>query len=143
MSKLQFLPGLLIFTLFIFGCGNNNMVPATLGEVVSLHVGQTATVASENFSAKFIGVTGDSRCPTGVQCIVAGQVTCSIEITSSNMGAPIQTSQITISQPGGTGGEQQIFNNYLLQYNVTPYPVARKTIKQADYVLHLSITRYK
>jgi hypothetical protein len=145
MAKLRFLPVLLIFVLFIFGCGNqNNVVKTVLNEKVSLHIGQAATIASENFSVKFIGIPGDSRCPTGVQCITAGQVTCTIEITQGpDMMVPTaQTSQITITQPGGTGGEQQIFNNFLLQYNITPYPAAGKTIKQTDYLLHLSISRY-
>jgi hypothetical protein len=108
--------------------------------VVSLHVGQSATISSENFTITFVSVTGDSRCPTGVQCITAGQVTCSLDVTLGE-GANAETSQIIITQLGGGGDSQEDFKNYHFQFNVTPYPVAGKTIKLTDYVLHLSILK--
>ena len=60
-------------------------LPALLNVPFTLAPGQTARIESEGMDIRFVNVTGDSRCPQGVECIWAGQVTCAMEITKNNI----------------------------------------------------------
>ncbi len=139
MSKLRFLlPLITIFALLGQGCGNPT-INAELGKEFPLKVGQTAYLASENLSINFVGVPDDSRCPTGVKCIWAGQVACDFQIKLTREHT--QTAQFIVYQSGASDSSQQLFENYLFHYSVEPYPVAGKKISQGDYIVHLTVTK--
>jgi len=86
---------------------------------------------------KFLNVTGDSRCPTGAVCIWAGEVKCSVEITYQSKLYPL-----TLVAPGPTdAGGKQDFQGFQMSFSVDPYPELNKKISQADYRLHMTISR--
>ncbi len=110
---------------------------AALGQQFTLPVGQTAEIKGENLSVHFVKVSADSRCPTGVQCIRAGDATCAVQFTLS--GA---TTDVNLVDIGGTGGfTQSKFSVYTLNFRVDPYPASGKTIAAADYRLVMTISK--
>jgi hypothetical protein len=139
MSKLTFFAPLLALFLLFGGC-SNQIVDASLGKQFSLHIGQTASIASEGLKITFDDVTADSRCPKNVQCIWTGQVTCLLTMVKEGDIPP--KSQMVINQMGSTNPARQVFEDrYMLTFDVQPYPVSGQTISKSDYVLVLGVAR--
>ena len=114
-------------------------LPALLNVPFTLAPGQTARIESEGMDIRFVNVTGDSRCPQGVECIWAGQVTCAMEITKNNI-----KNQVTLTDSAGSGASTgQDFQNYHIFFSVTPSPVAGKLINGNDYRLTLTVNQIR
>jgi hypothetical protein len=113
--------------------------PAFLNVPFTLAPGQTVRIQSESMDIRFVGVTGDSRCPQGVECIWAGQVSCAVEITKYDI-----VNQLTLSDSAGSGASTgQDFQNYQILFSVTPSPTAGKTIAGDDYRLTLTVSQLR
>lgn len=139
MSKLSFsLIAVLLLLLLAAACGGGaGEVEAELGQEFSLTIGQTASIQGEQLNLKFLEVVNDSRCPRNVTCIWQGQATCLVEITYLE-----SVHRLTLTQPGLTEEPSRIqFNDYLIQFNLTPYPQAGQEIKNGDYRLKLVVTK--
>jgi hypothetical protein len=149
MSKLGLIvvAVLLIPFILLAGCSSNAAsVQAVLGKDFTLPVGQTAVFSSENISLKFDSVSNDSRCPTGAQCIRAGEAVCRIIFTRSDN----TTASIDLTELGLTSVPQQttwtsrfgdFMRQYLINFTLVPYPEVNKQITPGDYQLQLNITR--
>ncbi len=126
--------------LLALSCAKPSGPQVKTGEEFTLAPGQSITVTDANLRLSFVKVTADSRCPTGAQCIVAGQVDCQIEITRTNAGAtPVQA---TITQGGSTQEPAEaVIDGYELTYNVTPYPAVGKTIASSEYRLVATLSK--
>jgi hypothetical protein len=87
---------LLVLTVIslLIGC-TSNTVKASLGKEFTLAIGQSATISSENLKIEFLDVTADSRCPKDVECVWAGEVSCSLQITQNGI-----SEQVKLTQPG-------------------------------------------
>ncbi len=109
---------------------------AALGKEFSLAIGQGVSIASDKLSVKFLDVTEDSRCPKGVTCIWAGQVSCVVEVILSG-----NTDQIKLTAMGGSTSMSPPVSGYAFAFNVEPYPEAGKPIAKGDYRLNLTITK--
>jgi hypothetical protein len=129
---LWFLPVVLVLLL---SCGPGE-INADLGEKFSLAIGQSAYITSEGMAVKFIKVIGDSRCPQGVTCIWAGEASSLLEITYSG-----STYQKVLTQPGFTEPPQSDYFEYVITFNLQPYPKAGEDIKDKDYRLELQIDK--
>lgn len=121
----------LIFVL-LSGCAGQTVETANLGGKFILTIGQSAAISGENLEVRFVRVIGDSRRPQGVQCIWAGEASSLIEISYSG-----SRYQKVLTQPGETEPPQTDFNNYIITFNLQPYPVAGQEIKDKDYRLEL------
>jgi hypothetical protein len=115
--------------------GCSNALNASLDSQFTLAPGQPARIASEAMEIKFISVTTDSRCPTGVECIQAGVVTCNIEITKDNVKTQLFLGEV------GTMINNTPFQNYTFTFHVLPYPEAGKKIPKGDYRLYLTVSK--
>jgi hypothetical protein len=116
-----------------------NVAKASLNSHFTLAPGQTVRIQSESVDIKFIGVTGDSRCPKGAECIWAGQVSCAVEITKNKI-----INQVTLTDSAGSGASTgQDFQNYQILFSVTPYPEIGKTISKNDYRLLLTVSQLR
>ena len=114
-------------------------LPALLNIPFTLAPGQIARIESEGMDIRFVDVTGDSRCPQGVECIWAGQVTCAIEITKNNI-----LNQVTLTDSAGSSAATgQDFQNYHIFFSITPSPVAGKLIDGNDYRLTLTVSQIR
>ncbi|MDO8473111.1 MAG: hypothetical protein Q7T05_04760, partial [Dehalococcoidia bacterium] len=107
----------------------------SLGQQFELIPGQIASITGESLKVRFVEIVADSRCPTGVQCIWAGEVSCLVEIDYSGT-----TSRIVLTQ-GGSGPATTGFNKYEIAFGVQPYPEAGKQIDKAAYRLQLTISK--
>ena len=114
-------------------------LPALLNVQFTLAPGQTVRIQSESMDIRFVDVTGDSRCPQGVECIWAGQVSCAVDITKNNI-----LNQVTLSDSAGSGAlTGQDFQNYHIFFSVTPSPAAGKQIAGGDYRLTLTVSQIR
>lgn len=122
------------------GCvSNTGEVQSSLGQEFSLAIGQTEAITGENLKVKFVEVVGDSRCPTGVVCIWAGEVSLIVDITDSN-----GLQRVTLTQPGLSGDyASKQYQEYQFTFKVTPYPEAGKTIAPDEYRLLLSVSKLR
>ena len=135
MKRLFCLMGLVLLMLPFAGCAST--IDANLDTQFTLSPGQSAYINSEKMYVKFIGITQDSRCPTGVECIRAGDVSASIEITQDGVKSPA-----TLTITGGLNSSMAFVSQfYTLTASVTPYPAAAKTIKKGDYRLLLNVSK--
>jgi len=118
------------------GCTGGEFVKASLGQEFSLRIGQTAQIENEQLSIQFKGISGDSRCPRGVQCFWAGDVKCDVVITYKG-----SSSNITLTQSGADQSAEETYNEYRLIFSVQPYPEAGKQISTAEYRLKLTVEK--
>ncbi|HEX8691911.1 MAG TPA: hypothetical protein VF746_05810 [Longimicrobium sp.] len=109
---------------------------AVLGQPFDLKAFGTATIAGEGLSIHFDGVNADSRCPSDVTCIWAGDA--EVQLTLSKAGFPSQTVVLhTTLDPKSASYAGYTVN---LQ-DLKPYPVSTSTIAPGDYVATLLVTK--
>ena len=134
MKQICLLLVLVLLMPLLSACSSS--LKASLDNQFTLTPGQSARITSEGMDIKFIGETQDSRCPTGVECIWAGQVICDIELTKDG-----NKNQVTLTESAGSGlTTGYTFQNYKITFAVSPYPVAGKTIAKNDYRLSLTVS---
>jgi hypothetical protein len=110
------------------GCAQKGDVNAAIGEPFQLKINQTAYLASENLTIRFLDVPGDSRCPSDVVCVWAGEVTASVEVERN--GYRFQKN-ITERSPIIFGG----VNGYSITLvGMQPYPKSDSTIPKSQYI---------
>lgn len=109
-------------------------IPASLGQQFTLPVYKTAEVTGESLLVRFVGVTSDSRCPTGVYCLWAGQAKCQLEITYQYS---TETLEVTISSNMAL---VMVYHQYTIRATLDPYPQANQEIKSDEYSLKMTIT---
>jgi hypothetical protein len=133
LKRLCILLSLVLLIPVLAGCGS--ALNASLGSEFTLSIGRSAHITSEGIDIKFVDVTTDSRCPTGVECIQAGVVTCETEITKDDV-----KTQLILSEAGTTINNTP-FQNYTFNFHVSPYPEAGKKIAKSDYRLYLTVSK--
>jgi hypothetical protein len=132
-----FLVAFMILIVILPCCARSaNEINPALGEKFTLSIGQSASIKGEDIKVRFIEVVGDSRCPQDVTCIWAGEVTSLIEISLS--GA---TYQKALTQPGLSEPPQADFQNYVIVFDLQPYPRAEVPIENKDYRLQLEFRK--
>ncbi len=90
---------------------------------------------------KFIKVVADSRCPTGVSCVWAGEAKVLVAIYKD--GKAIEQKEIVFNTANQYGGAlSNIFasdNLNITGYTLSPYPEYGKEIKNDEYYIQLDI----
>lgn len=116
--------------------GDKISVP--LGEPFELAFDNTAYIESADLLVRFVDVTEDSRCPSDVQCIWAGQVTVVIEVKQNSTNAPLGNFSLTMT--GGSTLQTPAVGGYDLRLvRVDPYPISTRTLQLSDYVVTLIV----
>ena len=109
-----------------------------LNEVFTLGGGQQASIRGENLSLRFTEVPEDSRCPTAVDCVWAGQARVAVDVQPQ--GSAPTTTQFTVNTsqetPTATVGDYTIE----LQ-SLDPYPETTEPIPFEDYRAMLLVTK--
>jgi hypothetical protein len=111
-------------------------VKVGLGQQFSLGIGQAAAVTGEDFAIKFVALTADSRCPRGVTCIWAGEVSCQVAVTAN-----ASSYQVVLTQGGGADQAIQTVVGHDISFHVEPYPAAGQPITQDQYRLVMTVTK--
>ena len=138
-NKIMYIMILGVILMGLVGCsgGTNTTAQASLGQEFTLPYGKSVNISGENLSIKFVAVVTDSRCPTGVQCVWAGEAKVKLEVTQNN-----STLETVLTETGGTNGfSSGTINAYKVDFRVEPYPQANKTIAPEDYKLVMKITK--
>ncbi|MEW6035863.1 MAG: hypothetical protein AB1529_04580 [Candidatus Micrarchaeota archaeon] len=129
----------LALVVFLAGCAQTggDYVPAKLGEPFRLKLDQTAYIQSENLYVKLTDIPQDSRCPSDVTCIRAGDTTVvlSVKKGSVDLGTVRLTSENSVEASGEVGGYSVSF------LAVEPYPVSTDPIQREEYVVTLRVTK--
>jgi hypothetical protein len=109
-----------------------------------LRPGRTAVIKQENFSVEFLGVTQDSRCPQGANCIRAGDVTVQVrlkkdnDVTTATMTLPGQNQNRQYASLGAYGVELLAVNPRPRLDSTTP-GASGVSIPLADYSIDLVV----
>ena len=123
--------------LLLVSCAGTGEVKASLGEELSLSVGQTVVITGEDLEINFIEVPEDSRCARDVKCIWEGRVSCVVEITDNG-----SSYRMTLIQPGLTDQyARETYKDYQLTFKVEPYPEEGKEIAADEYRLLLTVSK--
>jgi hypothetical protein len=138
-KNVKIVSGLLMLLLgLLLGCaGKSEVLKVNLGQEVSLHIGQTAQIENEHLAIRFNGITGDSRCPRGVLCIRAGEVTGDVTVTHNGSASDITLTQSGLTEPPA----EATYQDYKLVFSVEPYPEAGKQMSPEDYILNLTVEK--
>jgi hypothetical protein len=106
--------------------------PGPVDVEVTLAPGQSASI--RNLSLRFIGVTGDNRCPADVVCIQGGSATVKAAITSGGTSR-----EVTFE----TGDPRPVVEGSLTLElaQVQPYPFSSKAIQPGEYRATFRVTR--
>ncbi len=110
---------------------------ASLGQQVTLAIGQEVTFVGEPLRIAFVEVASDSRCPTGATCVWQGEASCRLTITFQDSKNSMIVTQSGLTDTPATA----TFNSYDIQFRVQPYPELAKQIKKSDYRLELTVRK--
>jgi hypothetical protein len=108
----------------------------------TLAPGQSAALIDAIFTVRLIGISGDDRCPSDVECAASGPVSVSFTLQKSN--GPLTTVDLqTFTDTSGRAPDIQfegiqdrtIYEGYLIRIvSVLPYPKnSDETITESDY----------
>lgn len=138
-----------IFAASMTACGQETTAPVqapeaplaaasanvTLGQPFELRVGRTATVAGEGLTVSFQAVPSDSRCPTGVQCVWAGNAVVQVVLSKDGkaFGAELNTSMEPTSV--------DYLNYNVALVSLAPYPSSTSPIAQSQYRATFVVTK--
>ena len=119
----------------ILGLGAIAMAQKT--ETVTLKRGQQKSAANGEIILKFLSVIEDSRCPTDVNCVWAGNA--KVEVLISNKHGGSKKSVMNTTTGGPLGDQYNGWAIYLT--SLTPSPKSGKRIKQRSYIATFNVTR--
>lgn len=112
---------------------------AVLGEPFELRVGQTATFLSdpsEALSLRFVSVVSDSRCPSQVFCVWAGDAEIEVEL---ERGTERATVHLHTSGFEPWPSEVAALGHRIVLERLDPYPELPEPIPQQTYVATLRV----
>ena len=109
------------------------------GAEFQLKIGESATpVEGDGLTVTFTDVVGDSRCPTEVVCVWAGEVTIALELAGAGQAA--SRVELTIgADPAKASAALDGHTLHLLR--VDPYPQAPGKIERSQYRATLKVER--
>ena len=109
---------------------------AVLGSPFQVRVGTGKTVQGQDLTVHFDVVVSDSRCPSNVTCVWAGDA--EVQVTISKPGfAPLTTVLHTNLTP-----QSVAYNGYTVTLNdLAPYPVSTSPINPSSYVATFTVTQ--
>ena len=108
---------LIVLAALAVACGS--ATEPTVGDEFRLDYGESVTVPEAELWLHFVDVVADSRCPSRVQCVWAGDAAIAIEVASSLPGGDSKTDTLhTTLDP-----KSVMLGGYVLQLvRVDPYP---------------------
>jgi len=102
-------------------------------------MGQQVTLRGERLRIKFAAVKEDSRCPSDVTCIWAGNAAVQLDVSISRRDSKLLTLNTggTSSLPG-----EVLYRGYELRLlGLNPYPRSKQKIAPGDYTVTVLISK--
>jgi len=134
----------------VMGCGqhfpaetspSDTVRRASLGTPVQLGHQQGALIEAETLRIEFLEITADSRCPSDVVCIQAGQVTARLRLSLASEESAVQ--DVISLTLGAAAGDQAMakFDGYTIELiEVDPEPVSTEAIAPSQYVVTIVVS---
>jgi hypothetical protein len=135
MSRRYFVSLLVAFSaVALASCGRGGAMSydAPLDAPVQLAPEQSAVFADGQLEVKFTGIATDSRCPSDVTCVWAGEVVARLAVRSDSKTTQHEIKETQSATVGG-------YTLTLLK--VLPARASSRPIAPADYRVTLKITR--
>lgn len=108
---------------------------AVLGQPFRLARGKTAGLEGRGMRIRFECVSEDSRCPTGVQCVWAGDARVVLRLSEAGRAAAVDTLRLTVEPRAVTYGA------YVIRLEaLEPAPRQNAPPRADDYVATLVIS---
>ncbi|MEO7997910.1 MAG: hypothetical protein ABI852_10725 [Gemmatimonadaceae bacterium] len=111
---------------------NLPVLPAT----ISLAAGASTDVASANLRIRFDSVSGESRCPSDVQCVQAGSAT--VRLTVSQLSGVMSAQLLSLTTIAGKDTATS-YGQPVRLVNVTPTPISTAPTAQSAYRIELKV----
>jgi len=116
--------------------GSSEPQVVALGQSFTLKIGESAQIEGGAFQIGFEGVSADSRCPKGEQCIRAGEAT--IQVGLRQAKGVKETHALRVSSEN----EELSYEGYEVKaLRLDPYPISGKAIEQSEYSVSLEVAR--
>lgn len=115
-----------------------NQAMARVGKEFQIKVGQQLKLEGADLQVKFTGVPQDSRCPTNVNCVWAGNAEVSLEWVVDKCPTSITLNTHAAS---GKGDESKVGGFRVKLIKLEPYPHSEKKISPGDYAATLLVTK--
>jgi len=124
-------------------------VTATMDTEFTLAPDQSATISDTSLTIRLIGVTGDERCPSEMECAESGPVSLSLSVQRGNKNPTDINLQTFTSHNGRTPDmefegikDRFIYEGYLIRVvSMLPYPVnLTNRIKDSEYRVGLVVS---
>lgn len=117
---------LVLIACFSAACGAQSTAPR-LGENIVVRFNEAVRIPSDTTTVRFAAVTSDSRCPSGAQCVWAGEATVVFTVGGVR--------PVTLGlQPGSVPSTAIVGMYQITLVALTPYPAVNKSIAKSDYV---------
>lgn len=118
-------------------CSDSPSSPdSRLNEQFTLAAGASTTVDDTNLQIRFVGVSGDSRCPADAVCIQGGDAVVRVRVSGLSLPAEYEL------HTGDSRGAQASHGPYRIALiQLQPYPFSSGPIAAGDYRATLEVTR--
>ncbi|MXS70608.1 hypothetical protein GSF70_05200 [Flavobacteriaceae bacterium W22] len=117
---------------------------STEGEnIIYLKEGENKFLKEYQMNVTFRGISEDSRCPQGTQCIWSGVAVADIELMSTT-SRPVMVRLSTQEVAGKDYYKSHYFNGYKISLmELTPYPTEKSNVKSlpGQYKIGISLTK--
>lgn len=108
-----------------------------LGREFKLKAGQQVTVKGTKLRIRFIAVENDSRCPTDVTCVWAGNAAVQLQL---GIGRVSKTVTLNTSKGPSFVGETEYRGYKVKLVELSPYPRSNRKIGRRDYTATLLVS---
>ena len=151
--KTNLLIPFILLTIIVAACQPATPLPALTAAKdmeFTLAPDQTATLTDIGMTIRLIGVAGDQRCPSGMECAMSGPVSISLSAQMSS-GVPTNIDLQTFTSNNGRASDMEfegikdraVFEGYIIRVvSVLPYPDnLSKKIKDSEYRITLTVSK--
>jgi hypothetical protein len=138
---------LAISCVVVFACGevlgasahsNSALQVVHPGREFKLKVGRQVTVKGTKLRIRFVTVENDSRCPSDVTCVWAGNAAVRLQLGS---GRASKTVTLNTSKSPSFVGETEYHGYKVKLVELSPYPRSDRKIAPRDYTATLLVSK--
>ena len=124
----------LLLTLFLtFLFGSAAIAQTKAAREVKVQINNQARVTGTKFTVKFLELVEDSRCPTGTNCVWAGNAKIKVQITKKGKSPKIL-------ELNSNGPETAALDGYIFKLTaLTPHPAINIRINRNGYVATIQV----
>ena len=117
---------------------NSALESVRLGREFKLKVGRQVTVKGTKLRIRFVTVESDSRCPSDVTCVWAGNAAVRLQLGS---GRGSKTVTLNTSKSPSFVGETEYQGYKVKLVELSPYPRSDRKIGPRDYAATLLVSK--